>query len=230
MLFIQTVLSRLYQYATNAYHWHNKTGTPACIPSSKCPYNEDLALFGGQARLLRNAASRTQPSETSVSSGSSSQGRTPPPPQMETSSSSATLPVHESLNEYQAFFPASAFAPGFDIRGKVTNEAVPFTASESLPQITTADIASYYHSSTSILNASQDQSFINTAQTLHPPEVEMPWMQFDLPLSNAVEHMPLPMDMSDILEGSLDDVDVSNRKWYEFLQQSGLTGNGVQMR
>lgn len=168
----QVVLARLYQNASEAYHQHRQTGTVPLSFSSQTSGTEDLAVFGGQKRIIRAISSRPQTRNMSTSSAeapeSFSQYR---------SENQSPLPIHESLNDYLGYFPASAFAPGFDIQGNLQNAATRF------PEIgTTTDLDLHYYPSITVWNPPSGQLLVNSFSENgvhdHPRESSGPWLNF----------------------------------------------------
>ena len=76
-----------------------------------------------------------------------------------------------------------------------------------------------------MLNQAHDQPFDRSVQG-HELSTDDPmsWMHFD---SNSVKQGPDMMPAA-MVGGIMDETDISDQRWFEFLQQSGLSGPGVR--
>lgn len=104
--FIKAVLVQLRSKAQKVYsEYHTCGSVPAGLYTGN---NEDeLSLFGGQTRIIHTGSD-------AASDLTQNAKKNQPQPL-------ATIPeVHPSVSEgYMGFFPASAFAPGFDFSGSI---------------------------------------------------------------------------------------------------------------
>ena len=242
----QAILYKLRDKAFQVYSQFRSGNVPSAsnlkpnMPVDDDSYRDELAIFGGQTRVLvsKLLTSKAPNWDANPSSPkSTSSGMLSPLTKPNEMKDPSKLPddkmedVHPSLMEYMSLFPPSAFAPGFnmypDVAAQPTLDQSIMNEVSALPQYTASgELSDYSYPQYSLPQQQQYQSMSPAATSTYDPSSTSPFDPYQGPrlypsTTPSSASTPESANLADL--GMMMNGDSGmDEQWMSFMRDSGI--------